>query len=50
MNEDILYGAGSDDFMGYVWKLPELSVLSGLRQEIKPVEWFAHDWTDECGE
>ncbi|KIK92955.1 hypothetical protein PAXRUDRAFT_829466 [Paxillus rubicundulus Ve08.2h10] len=48
MNEDILYGAGSDDFMGYVWKLPELSVLSGLRQEINPAEWFAHDWTNEC--
>ncbi|KAF9220896.1 WD40 repeat-like protein [Gyrodon lividus] len=49
MNEDILYGAGSDDFRGYVWKLPELSVLSGLRQEIKSDEWFAQEWMGVCG-
>ncbi|KAF9242646.1 WD40 repeat-like protein [Melanogaster broomeanus] len=48
MNEDLLYVAGSDDFRGYVWKLPELSVLSGLRREIKVDEWLAQEWTGVC--
>ncbi|KIJ62541.1 hypothetical protein HYDPIDRAFT_30150 [Hydnomerulius pinastri MD-312] len=46
MNEDVLYGAGSDDFRGYVWKIPELSVLAGLRRKIKVNEWFAQEWDD----
>ncbi|KAG9315850.1 WD40-repeat-containing domain protein [Chiua virens] len=48
MNEDILYGAGSDDFRGYVWKIPEFSTLSGLRQEINADEWMAHEWAGVC--
>jgi len=50
MNEDILYGAGSDDFRGYVWRIPELSTLLGLRQEINADEWMSHEWTGACGE
>ena len=50
MNEDILYGAGSDDFRGYVWKIPELSTLLGFRREISADEWMAHEWTGACGE
>ncbi|KAF8133718.1 WD40 repeat-like protein [Boletus edulis] len=48
MNEDILYGAGSDDFRGYVWRIPELSTLLGLRQEINVDEWMSHEWTGAC--
>lgn len=50
MNEDILYGAGSDDFRGYVWKIPELSTLLRLRREINADEWMSHEWTGACGE
>jgi WD repeat-containing protein 22 len=50
MSEDILYGAGSDDFRGYVWKIPELSTLLGFRQEISADEWMTHEWTGACGE
>lgn len=49
MNEDNFYGAGSDDFRGYVWKMPELGTLSALRQEINADEWMSHEWTDVCG-
>jgi WD repeat-containing protein 22 len=48
MSEDILYGAGSDDFRGYVWKIPELSTLLGFRQEISADEWMTHEWTGAC--
>ncbi|KAH7885436.1 WD40 repeat-like protein [Phlebopus sp. FC_14] len=48
LNEDVLYGAGSDDFRGYVWQIPELGVLAGLRREIKMNEWFAQEWPDVC--
>jgi len=48
VNEDILYGAGSDDFRGYVWKIPELSTLLGFRREISADEWMAHEWTGSC--
>jgi len=48
MNEDILYGAGSDDFRGYVWKIPELSTLLGVRQEISADEWMSREWDGVC--
>ncbi|KAF8555753.1 WD40 repeat-like protein [Imleria badia] len=48
VNEDILYGAGSDDFRGYVWKIPDLSTLLGLRQEINADEWMSHEWSGAC--
>ena len=50
MHQDILYGAGSDDFRGYVWKIPDLSTLLGLRQAISADEWMSHEWTGVCGE
>lgn len=50
MNEDIFYGAGSDDFRGYVWKIPELSTLLGSRQEINADEWMSQEWNGVCGE
>lgn len=50
MSEDVLYGAGSDDFRGYVWKIPELSTLLGLREVISADEWGSHEWTGVCGE
>ncbi|KAG6329968.1 hypothetical protein ID866_9122 [Astraeus odoratus] len=44
MSEDVLYAAGSDDFRGYVWRIPEVNVLLGLRQEITSEEWYAKEW------
>ncbi|KIM54494.1 hypothetical protein SCLCIDRAFT_136752 [Scleroderma citrinum Foug A] len=44
MSEDVLYAAGSDDFRGYVWQVPETGVLMGLRQEISADEWYAQEW------
>ncbi|KAG8214532.1 hypothetical protein J3R82DRAFT_9592 [Butyriboletus roseoflavus] len=48
--EDNFYGAGSDDFRGYVWRIPELSTLLGFRQEINTDEWMSHEWNGVCGE
>ncbi|KAL4081255.1 WD40 repeat-like protein [Scleroderma citrinum] len=44
MSEDVLYAAGSDDFRGYVWQIPEARVLMGLRQEVSVDEWYAQEW------
>ncbi|OAX44356.1 hypothetical protein K503DRAFT_450865 [Rhizopogon vinicolor AM-OR11-026] len=44
MDEDDMYGAGSDDFRGYLWKIPSLISLQGLRKEITADDWYAHEW------
>lgn len=49
MSEDVLYAAGSDDFRGYVWQVPETRVLMGLRQEISADEWYAQEWPNVTG-
>jgi len=36
---DVYYGAGSDDFRGYVWKIPEAPVLLEQRREIGVDRW-----------
>lgn len=36
---DDLYAAGSDDFRGYVWKIPPLSVLEEQRKVFSANEW-----------
>lgn len=46
MDEDDLYGAGSDDFRAYVWRIPPLMTLQGLRQEITSHDWYAREWPD----
>ena len=33
------YGASSDDFRGYVWKIPETSMLLQQRKEIGADHW-----------
>ncbi|KAG2057658.1 WD40 repeat-like protein [Suillus hirtellus] len=50
MDEDDMYGAGSDDFRAYVWRIPPLMTLQGLRQEITPHDWYAREWPDTVGE
>src|SRR6267154_3238293 len=50
MDEDDMYGAGSDDFRGYVWKIPPLISLQGLRKEITANEWYTREWSDTVGE
>lgn len=39
MTSDAYYGAGSDDFRGYVWKIPEASMLLEQRKEIGADLW-----------
>jgi len=36
---DNMYAGGSDDFRGYVWKIPPLSQLAPLRDEMSAEEW-----------
>ncbi|KAI5997409.1 WD40-repeat-containing domain protein [Pisolithus albus] len=49
ISEDILYAAGSDDFRGYVWEIPDTATLAGLRQEIPTEEWYTQEWRDVVG-
>lgn len=46
MDEDDMYGAGSDDFRAYVWKIPPLMTLQGLRKEIAADDWYTREWPD----
>lgn len=39
LTSDAYYAAGSDDFRGYVWKIPETPVLLGQRKEISADRW-----------
>ena len=39
LKTDDLYGSGSDDFRGYVWKIPPLSVLEEQRRVFSANEW-----------
>ncbi|KAH7915613.1 WD40 repeat-like protein [Hygrophoropsis aurantiaca] len=44
LQDEPLYATGSDDFRGYVWKLPPLIDLSANRKVISADEWFAGEW------
>lgn len=39
MDSDEYYCGGSDDFRGYLWKIPEVSNLIEERREIPPDQW-----------
>ncbi|KAF9645772.1 WD40 repeat-like protein [Thelephora ganbajun] len=39
LTSDAYYGAGSDDFRGYVWKIPETPMLLEQRKEIGVDRW-----------
>ena len=39
LETDGLYATGSDDFQGYVWKIPPLSVLEEQRKVFSINEW-----------
>ena len=39
LETDDLYASGSDDFRGYVWKIPPLSVLEEQRKVFSINEW-----------
>lgn len=39
MDEDNLYAAGSDDFRGYLWKIPPTTQLMEQRQKFSAEEW-----------
>ncbi|KIM43179.1 hypothetical protein M413DRAFT_18290 [Hebeloma cylindrosporum] len=36
---DDMYAGGSDDFRGYVWRIPSVSQLTAVRNEISASEW-----------
>jgi len=40
LTSDAYYGAGSDDFRGYVWKIPETQMLLEQRKEIDVGRWM----------
>ncbi|KAH7927823.1 WD40 repeat-like protein [Leucogyrophana mollusca] len=42
--DEPLYATGSDDFRGYVWKVPPLTHLYECRKEIPVDEWLAGEW------
>lgn len=39
LSSDVYYGAGSDDFRGYVWKIPETQMLLEQRKEVEVDSW-----------
>ena len=43
LTSDAYYGAGSDDFRGYVWKIPETPKLLEQRKEINVDRWFLEE-------
>jgi WD repeat-containing protein 22 len=42
MDYDAFYGAGSDDFRGYIWQIPPVAQLLEEREEISPVDWLSN--------
>ncbi|EKM79218.1 hypothetical protein AGABI1DRAFT_128379 [Agaricus bisporus var. burnettii JB137-S8] len=46
---DEFYAAGSDDFRGYIWRLPPDSELAIQRQEISPGNWQKQEYANETG-
>ncbi|TFK24981.1 WD40 repeat-like protein [Coprinopsis marcescibilis] len=45
-NSDQYYGAGSDDFCAYLWKIPSISELKDQRKEINPLDWWTKETSD----
>ncbi|KAF5340637.1 hypothetical protein D9611_007483 [Ephemerocybe angulata] len=41
LDSDAFYGAGSDDFRGYLWRIPPTSQLLEQRVEVSPVDWWS---------
>lgn len=43
------FSAGSDDFRGYVWKLPDAAEMIERRQKVSADEWAAGDSLPDVG-
>lgn len=50
LETDNLYAAGSDDFQGYVWKIPPIPVLEEQRKVFSGNEWESYQSASEVGE
>lgn len=50
LSSDELYSTGSEDFRGYVWKIPNLSELMEKRIEVSYEGWVAQEWTNTIGQ
>ncbi|KAG6915901.1 hypothetical protein DXG01_009368 [Tephrocybe rancida] len=46
MNGAEFYGAGSEDFRGYVWKVPSTERLADQRLEVSADDWASQDWSN----
>ncbi|KAF5382441.1 hypothetical protein D9615_002712 [Tricholomella constricta] len=44
LDDDEFYSAGSEDFRGYVWRIPSLSELADRRVEISADDWASREW------
>ncbi|KAJ3534353.1 hypothetical protein NMY22_g6964 [Coprinellus aureogranulatus] len=40
LDYDAFYGAGSDDFRAYIWRVPSASELLEGREEVEPLHWW----------
>ncbi|GBE85301.1 WD40 repeat-like protein [Sparassis latifolia] len=45
LGDDCYYGAGSDDFCAYIWKIPDTPRLLDGRLEVDPEDWDEHSST-----
>lgn len=46
---DEFYCNGSDDFRGYVWKIPPLDSLKDQRREVSVSNWASNEPPDSLG-
>jgi WD repeat-containing protein 22 len=49
LTKDEYYSAGSDDFRGYVWKVPDIADLIERRLEVSANDWVAQDSPQNIG-
>ena len=46
---DDYFSSGSDDFRGYVWKIPDTAEITDRRQKVSLDNWSAHDSSYDIG-
>lgn len=49
MATDEYFSAGSDDFRGYVWKLPDAAEITQRREKVCADNWAVHDLPYDMG-
>ncbi|KAG6831737.1 hypothetical protein H0H87_004006 [Tephrocybe sp. NHM501043] len=46
LNGTEFYSAGSEDFRGYVWKVPDVARLEDQRVEVSADDWASQNWSN----